>query len=148
MQSQAVISCHYFNSWALQSREKQHKFSLTTMKLAAGGFNFPIFCSFFHTISSVLGMSVLMRLRPPQSGWPTLKQGWEYRWEILPISICHCANIGLNNISLMWVSLFINQIIKSTAPFPTMIAEYFLIRERQTWTIIGSVVLLVIGEAP
>ena len=137
---------NWWNSWAQPPVTKMFKFPFwTAWQFACGGFSFPFFYSFFHTISSVIGAAVMMKLKPPQSGWPTFKQGWEYRWPIICIASAHVTNIGLNNASLVSVSLFINQIIKSLAPFPTMIAEYFLMGERQTYAIVGSVFVLVTG---
>jgi len=137
---------NWWNSWAQPPETKMFKFPFwTAWQFACGGFSFPFFYSFFHTISSVIGAAVMMKLKPPQSGWPTFSQAWEYKYPIICIASAHVTNIALNNASLVSVSLFINQIIKSLAPFPTMIAEYFLIGERQTWTIVGSVVVLVTG---
>ena len=116
-----------------------------SLHFKCGGFTFALVYSFFHTISSVLGSMVLMKIRPPVSGWPNRTQLWEYRWQILPIAACHVANIGLNNLSLVTVSLFVNQVIKSLAPFPTMIAEYFFFKKTQTWPIVLSVVVLCTG---
>ena len=46
---------------------------------------------------------LMMKIKPPKSGWPTFSQGWEYRWVIVPIATCHVLNIGLNNASLVSV---------------------------------------------
>lgn len=131
---------------ASQPLSKEFKFPLVeSVRFKCGGFTFPFVYSFFHTISSVLGSMVLMKIRPPQTGWPNRAQLWEYRWQILPIAACHVTNIGLNNASLVTVSLFVNQVIKSLAPFPTMIAEYFYFKQQQTWQIVLSVVVLCTG---
>jgi len=137
---------NWFNSWALQPKDKMFKFPFwTSWQFECGGFSYSFFYAWFHTVSSVIGACVMMKLKPPQSGWPTLKQALEYKTPILLIATAHVTNIGLNNVSLVFVSLFINQVIKSLAPFPTMVAEYFLVNERQTWQIICSVFVLVVG---
>lgn len=143
------IFLNWWNSWAQQPHSKEFKIPIVHLSSSppCGGFTFPFFYSFFHTISSVLGAMVLMRIRPPASGWPTFAQMMEYKCMITPIAACHVVNIGLNNASLVTVSLFVNQVINSLAPFPTMIAEKFFFKQNQSWPIILSVVVLCTGAA-
>jgi len=139
---------NFFNAWAMQAVRETKKWVApinSNWQLDYGGFDFPYVYTFFHTISSTLGARVLMQLRPPKTGWPNFAQFREYIIPIGAIFSCHCTNIALNNASLVSVSLFINQIIKSLAPLPTMVAEYFVVGSKPTLPILCCVVVLVAG---
>ena len=108
-------------------------------------FNFPVFYTMWHMVASVLGASVIMKLRPPDTGFPTFKLFWEYKWQLIPIAICTATNIGCNNVSLSLVSLFLNQVIKATGPLPTMLFSVMLEGKRYGWGMILSCGAIVAG---
>lgn len=60
---------NFFNKWALGS--------------SGAGFSFPVFYSMFHMLMSLVGSLVLMKVRPPPTGMPSLQQFGVYKWEAL-----------------------------------------------------------------
>jgi len=118
------IALNFYNSWVL----KEHKgkgavgAGLHTMGPSIEGpnFNFPIFFTMWHMVAGALGCVVLMAINKPPTGYPSFSQFLEYK-NIVLISICTALNLGCNNISLTMVSLFMNQLVKSTGPAPTML---------------------------
>eukprot|EP00966_Prymnesium_polylepis_P208086 4820065-Prymnesium_polylepis.1 len=44
------------------------------------GFHFPIFYTMWHMLASAFGCMVLMYFTPPETGYPSFKQLWEYRY--------------------------------------------------------------------
>ena len=80
-------------------------------------FNFPVFYTMWHMLASVLGATVIMTfVAKPKLGFPCWSQFWVYKWGLILISTCTALNIGMNNISLTLISLFLNQVIKATGP--------------------------------
>ena len=103
------IALNEFNPWALKAGQFP-------------GFAFPVFYSMFHMLfSSLAAWLLLYTVAPPSCGGPSLAQLREYGDGLMVIAICTALNVGLNNLSLTLVSLFINQVIKASSPLPTMV---------------------------
>ena len=64
---------------------------------------------------------------------------------LLGRSVMMGVNIGCNNAILVYVGMSSNQIIKSITPLPTMILSYFSENKRYSWTLVGIVLVQVIG---
>ena len=78
---------NFFNKWALSPN--------------GGDFHFAFFYSMFHMIMSAAGSFVLMLIKPPSSGLPSVAQFLEYKWELAALALCTSVNIGCNNASLI-----------------------------------------------
>jgi len=96
-------------------------------------------------VASVLGTCVIMAMYRPASGWPNLKQLWQYKLALISIASCTVLNIALNNASLTLISLFLNQVIKATAPMPTMLFSVLFEGKRYGWKLIISCAVIVGG---
>ena len=103
-----------FNSWALR-------------RSSWPDFEFPVFYTMSHMIVTALAALLLLAyVTPAATGMPTLSQFWHYKEALVPVAICTTLNLGLNNLSLTLVSLFVNQAIKAIA-----IARKYLLDEEQ-----------------
>lgn len=127
------IGLNEFNSWALKKPPAQP------------GFNFPVFYTMFHMVASCLGTTVIMCFRPPETGYPNARQFWVYKYVLILNSACSTLNISLNNVSLTLISLFLNQVIKATAPAPTLVLSAIIEGKRFTWPVIISTALIITG---
>jgi drug/metabolite transporter (DMT)-like permease len=127
------LALNFFNSFALRPEDK-----------GGLGFSFPFVYSGFHQVASFIGVNVIFKVKPKLN---TLSRAqWHAKWPaLLGLSVMMVLNIGCNNASLVYVGLSINQIIKSITPLPTMILSYFSEKKTYSWTIIGVVLLQVIG---
>ena len=112
---------------------------------ALPGFDFPVFYTMFHMIASVLGVSLIMCIKPPETGWPSVQQFWQYRYALFLNSACSTLNIALNNVSLTLISLFLNQVIKATGPAPTMLFSVLFQGKKYGWPMIISCALIIAG---
>ena len=127
------IALNEFNPWALKAGQFP-------------GFAFPVFYSMFHMLfSSLAAWLLLYTVAPPSCGGPSLAQLREYGDGLMVIAICTALNVGLNNLSLTLVSLFINQVIKASSPLPTMVFEALLARKRFSLAMIVTVLVICVG---
>ena len=122
---------NFFNKWALGK--------------SGAGFSFPVFYSMFHMLMSLVGSLVLMKVRPPPTGMPSLQQFGVYKWEALTLALCSTVNITCNNASLMIIGLFVNQVIKALAPLLSMIFSRLILKKTYTPPLIASVIVIAIG---
>jgi drug/metabolite transporter (DMT)-like permease len=127
------LALNFFNSYALRPEEK-----------GGLGFSFPFVYSGCHQIASFIGVNVIFKVKPNLN---TLSRAqWKAKWPaLLGLSVMMVLNIGCNNASLVYVGLSVNQIIKSITPLPTMILSYFTEDKRYTWTLVGIVMVQVLG---
>jgi len=123
---------NFFNKWALST--------------SGAGFSYPVFYSMWHMIASIIGSWVLMKVKPPPTGMPSIEQFLTYKWEALSLAICTSINISCNNASLMLIGLFVNQVVKALAPLISMVCSFLLLKRRYEWKII-VIVLLIAGSA-
>ena len=127
------IGLNYFNKWAL------------TPPPASPGFNVPVFYTMCTMVTSALGVSLLMWFVPPATGWPSWAQFWDYKLLLVLNSTCTTLNLTMNNASLTLISLFLNQVIKATAPAITVPLSALVEGKRYGWGVILSVALIVTG---
>jgi len=109
------------------------------------GFHFPIFYTMWHMLASAFGCMVLMYFTPPETGYPSFKQLWEYRYVLVINSSLSTLNILLNNVSLTLISLFLNQVIKACAPSATMAFSAALQGRRYSYQTILACCMIVAG---
>ena len=128
------ISLNYFNSWALRGGQWP-------------GFEFPLFYTTWHMlVSAIAAMILMLTVVPPAGGLPTFRKFWEQKYALGTIGLCTTLNVGLNNWSLTLVSLFVNQVIKATAPLPTTALSYFIAKKTYSWQVVLSCVVLTVGS--
>jgi len=127
------ILFNFFNSYALRPEEK-----------GGYGFTVPFFYSGCHMIASFVGVNIIFWLRPELN---TLsKQQWRQNWpKLLSLSVLMVLNIGLNNVSLVYIGLSVNQIIKSITPLPTMCLSFVLEKKRYSMVLAVDVGIQVAG---
>jgi drug/metabolite transporter (DMT)-like permease len=123
-----------FNSWALR-------------RSSWPDFEYPVFYTMSHMIVTALAALLLLAyVTPAATGMPTLSQFWHYKEALVPVAICTTLNLGLNNLSLTLVSLFVNQAIKACTPLPVMVFSNRLAGKAYSRAIILCVALLVVGS--
>jgi len=95
---------------------------------------------FVGTILCLLLMAIFPQLRTV-----SFTQLRESKVTLTLVMIFHVSSIVLNNLSLVWLGLSINQIIKGLAPLPTMLFSACIVRARYPLPVIISVALLSAG---
>lgn len=121
---------NYFNKWALS-------------KGGFPDFEYPVFYSMFHMIASVGGSLVLMCIQGIEK--PSVEQFMMYKWGLIALALCSTVNICANNGSLVIIGLFVNQIIKATAPLPTMLMSCIAEKKSYSWQVVTATLVLVLG---
>lgn len=135
------IGLNYFNAWAL------HASPIGVPGLGKGSFNFPYFYTMFHMAATAMA-ALLMQLtcaRPPDGEMPSLRQLWNYKFQLVPISILTFFNNGFNNASLGSIALFVNQVIKAANPLPTSFFEFIFAGKVYSFKIYTTIVVLIGG---
>lgn len=135
------IALNYFNAWALHDSEEG------VPGLGKGSFNFPYFYTMFHMAATAIA-ALLMQCtcaRPPDGEMPSFQQLWNYKTQLVPIAILTFFNTGFNNASLGSIALFVNQVIKATAPLPTSLFEYLFAGKVHSCLIYITISVLVGG---
>lgn len=128
------ILLNIFNSWALR-------------RSSWPDFEFPVFYTMSHMIVTALAALLLLAyVTPAATGMPTPAQFWHYKDALVPVAICTTLNLGLNNLSLTLVNLFVNQAIKACAPLPVMVFSNRLAGKTYSRAITACVALLVLGS--
>ncbi|GFR41028.1 hypothetical protein Agub_g1460 [Astrephomene gubernaculifera] len=83
------------------------------------GFHFPIALSVAHMAFSFLALAPFMcNKHNRELHYPSVSKQWP---GLLFISVCFAVNMGLNNMSLLSISLSLNQVIRSSIPVFTAI---------------------------
>ena len=94
-----------------------------------------------------IGMVVAVVVMKVRSGLPDpLTLLAHFRRPIVHLQGLFTAlNIGLNNWSLLLITLTLNQVLKSTMPLPTALLSVLLEGKRFSWQLYGSMLVLVVG---
>ena len=129
------VGLNEFNPWALKFGQFP-------------GFSFPALYGMFHMLfSASAAMIVMLCFSRPEAGLPSFAQLWMYIDGLAILGLCNALNVTLNNLSLTLVSLFVNMVVKSAQPLPTVVFEYLLVGRRFTIPVVASVVCVSIGAA-
>ena len=127
------LGLNEFNPWALKAGQFP-------------GFAFPALYGMFHMLFSCVAALIIMRcVQKPEAGYPSFAQLYQYLDGLATIGLCNALNVVLNNLSLTLVSLFVNQVIKSSSPMPTIVFEHLLTGKRFSIAVITSVVCICVG---
>ena len=122
------LALNYYNKWCLSQTN----------------FRFP----FLLTIGNkVTGFFVAVVLMCANKGLPQPQELVEHfkRPLVHAQGVATALNIGLNNWSLVFISLTLNQVLKSTVPLPTALLSVMFESKSFSWQLYGSMVVLVIG---
>jgi len=122
------LGLNYYNKWVVSETNFRFPFLLTTT-------------------NKVVGLCVAVTIMYCKKGMPKPQELLEQfmRPLVHAQGIATALNIGLNNWSLMMITLTLNQVLKATVPLPT--AALSLIFEGKTfsWQLYGSMAVLVTG---
>eukprot|EP00192_Tetraselmis_astigmatica_P025118 CAMPEP_0117698506 /NCGR_PEP_ID=MMETSP0804-20121206/29794_1 /TAXON_ID=1074897 /ORGANISM="Tetraselmis astigmatica, Strain CCMP880" /LENGTH=326 /DNA_ID=CAMNT_0005512819 /DNA_START=352 /DNA_END=1329 /DNA_ORIENTATION=- len=106
-------------------------------------FQFPILLSMVHLLFCFTVLTPMMFLQRFRSlHRPTLQKQW---LGLLVIGVCFALNIGLNNTSLVTISLSLNQVIRSSLPVVVAVFAIFIERKVPTRMEMASLLLLTVG---
>mmetsp|Transcript_32881 Transcript_32881/g.83458 ORF Transcript_32881/g.83458 Transcript_32881/m.83458 type:complete len:373 (+) Transcript_32881:143-1261(+) len=108
------------------------------------GFKFPIFLSMCHQAFSALALAPMMLLRSSyrEQHSATITKQWP---GLLAISAFFAFNLGANNISLITISLSLNQVIRACIPVATAVGAVLIEAKPPTRKEAVSLVVLVMG---
>lgn len=103
-------------------------------------FKFPILLSLSHlTFSFAVLLPIMFHPRFRSQHRPTLQQQWS---GLLVIGVCFALNLGLNNSSLVTISLSLNQVIRSS--LPVIVAFFAVFIEQRVPSRLETMALLVL----
>eukprot|EP00891_Asterochloris_glomerata_P001266 jgi/Astpho2/1266/Aster-07111 len=111
--------------------------------LGIHGFAFPLLLTSCHMGFSFLALLPLMLREPYVSRhMPTLKQQWK---GLVAIGLFLAANISLNNLSLVLITLSLNQVIRSAMPVAVAMLSAVIEHKIPTLTEVAALTVLSIG---
>jgi hypothetical protein len=90
---------------------------LNRWSLGVAGFRFPLLLTVAHATFTFCAMLPAVALRP--GTWARYRGTLRHEWRgVAVVGVCLSVNIALNNLSLVHISLSLNQVIRcaSTAP--------------------------------
>jgi len=86
-------------------------------------FRFPILIVMLGTFSTFLGTAIVLLLKFEKPQIQECKNQWK---TLLAFAIIHGIDIGLENFSIVYISISLNQIIKATVPAMTLVLSWLL----------------------
>jgi hypothetical protein len=140
----AAIGLNYFNSWAQRPPEPAGG----PPGSGKGGFAFPFFYTMFHSVASCIA-ALLMQMtctKPKDGRLPYFGQLWEWKFQLVPIACLTVIANGLNNLSLVLIPLFINQVIKACGPAGVAFFEFCLLGKVATCQIYITILFMIAGS--
>jgi len=131
----STVALTYLTKWALAGEESRHP---------GAGFSFPVFYTLVTTFAALLGCIIILLIQGKAGGlsFAQFKQSWK---EIVAVSVLFIIGIWASDASLMYISVTLNQILKATTPFPTMIFAYLVEKKTFVWPMVVAVTLIVVG---
>ncbi|GIL72975.1 hypothetical protein Vretimale_4622 [Volvox reticuliferus] len=88
------------------------------------GFHFPVALSIAHMVFSFVVLAPFMCSKHNrEQHYPTVSKQWP---GLLFISVCFAMNVGLNNVSLLSISLSLNQVIRASIPVFTALGAIMI----------------------
>jgi len=126
------VSINYFNSYVLGHTNFHYPFLFSLCNKAISIF----------VLSGATTMNRLVRGMPLEADkvWEQLK-----RPSVLAFGTLTGVNVGLNNWSLMLMTLTLNQVIKSATPLPTALLSILFEGKQFGWQLYASMSVLVVG---
>ena len=112
--------------------------------LSKTGFKFPLFLTLCNKTA---GLVVAMVVMSCSKSLPNITElGAQFRRPIVHLQgIATALSIGLNNWSLLLITLSLNQVIKSTVPLPTALLSVLVEGKSFGWQLWASMLVLVLG---
>lgn len=112
------------------------------------GFPCPLLLTSIHFLIQWLFAHTACALFPISLGLERVKQMSWSEWCLIsiPCGVVTAGDVGLSNVSLVFITLSFYTMVKSAAPVFVLAWAYFFGIERITWPLIGVVVVIVIGE--
>lgn len=106
-------------------------------------FHFPILLSIAHMAFSFVALSPFMLTKSArEQHHQTISKQWP---GLLFISLCFAVNVGLNNVSLLSISLSLNQVIRASIPVFTAIGSVVIEKRPPSRQEFLSLIVLVGG---
>ncbi|PSC73348.1 Drug Metabolite transporter superfamily [Micractinium conductrix] len=115
---------------------------LNKWALGVHGFRFPMLLTSCHMAATFLALAPIA-LREP---WESHRRTVAHQWVgLCAIGACMSLNIVLNNVSLVGISLSLNQIIRSSLPVVVCVLGVVVEGKHPTRQELGALVVLTIG---
>ncbi|PNH12388.1 putative sugar phosphate/phosphate translocator [Tetrabaena socialis] len=141
-----VILNHWIGKSALIASYLGLNISLNILNkwtISLFGFRFPIALSIAHMAFSFVALAPFMLTKHNRElHSPTLSKQWP---GLLFVGICFAVNVGLNNVSLLSISLSLNQVIRASIPVFTSIGSVLIERRPPSRQEFLSLLVLVGG---
>jgi len=115
--------------------------------LFSGVLRTPIFVTSTHRICSFVGASLVWQLSPSSYYKRTKINSYSMVKKILVVPVGFVLNIGMNNLSLNFTTLALNQLIRAFSPVSIAMTSYLIEGKTQSVTRITTLLCLVAGVA-
>lgn len=116
---------------------------LNKWTLSLYGFKFPLYMSILHMAFSFVALAPIMMMSPYRElHMVTLTKNWT---GFLAIGVFFAVNIGFNNISMLSITLSLNQVIRAGIPIVTAVGSIFIENKPPSRKESIALVLLFIG---
>jgi drug/metabolite transporter (DMT)-like permease len=120
---------------------------LNKILMVSSGFAFPLTLCITHMAFSFVFLIPFMIMMPRYKDMSHLATIQAQRNGLLLIGTCFALNIGLNNMSLLSISLSLNQIIRSAIPVVAAAASFYLEGRRVSRLELIALLILIFGVA-
>lgn len=120
-------------------------FNVFNKWLFSGPLPAPVFVTMTHQIFCLLGAMAACAFAPPTWYKRTPLEGGAMWTKLMLIPFGFCLNIGLNNISLLFCTLALNQLIRSFCPVTIAMASYLIEGRKYSMGKTATLGLLVLG---
>jgi hypothetical protein len=105
-------------------------------------FVFPLLIIILGTLATFVGCGLLLLLGVDEFQWRLCLVHWK---PLLGLAIIHGVDVGLENFSIVFISISLNQIIKATVPAMTLGLTWWLDDKHYTPQLVLSTGLTVVG---
>eukprot|EP00954_Amorphochlora_amoebiformis_P009143 711515-Amorphochlora_amoeboformis.AAC.1 len=107
-------------------------------------FNGPLRCPIYVTMThQIICFLFCFTISPWLKITPI--EGWTVRWKTLLIPLFFVSNIALNNLSLLYTTLALNQLIRAFCPVVVATMSFLVEDKRPSWQSLLAIVTLMVG---
>jgi hypothetical protein len=103
---------------------------------------FPLLIIMLGTLATFVGCGLLLALGVEEFQWRLCLVHWK---PLLGLAVIHGVDVGLENFSIVFISISLNQIIKATVPAMTLGLTWWLDDKHYTAQLVLSTGLTVVG---
>lgn len=108
----------------------------------------PLLLTSIHFLSQWVFSTSICAIFPQATGLPRIQQmNWTEFWSVsIPCGMVTAADVGLSNLSMVYISLTFYTMVKASTPIFVLFWAWLFQIERITWSLMGVVAVIAVGE--